>query len=61
MPIAPPTFCDQARRTRSHRERRDDELKEQINGVHAANFRVHVDIMNLVALSEEGQSSDRGR
>ena len=54
MPIAPSTYYDQARRTPSRRELREDELKEHIRGVHAANYGVYGARKVWLALNREG-------
>ena len=41
MPIAPSTYYDQVNREPSRRELRDEQLKEHIRRVHAANYGVY--------------------
>ena len=54
MPIAPSTYYDQARRTPSRRERRDDELKKHIRRVPAANYGVYGARKVWLTLNREG-------
>jgi len=54
VPIAPSTYYDQARRTPSRRGLRDDELKEHIRRVHAANYGVYGARKVWLTLNREG-------
>ncbi len=54
MPIAPSTYYDQARRTPSRRELRDEQLKEHIKRVHAANYGVYGARKVWLTLNREG-------
>ena len=54
MPIAPSTYYDQLDREPSRREVRDDELKEDIRRVHAANYGVYGARKVWLTLNREG-------
>ncbi|EFG75734.1 IS6110, transposase family protein, partial [Mycobacterium parascrofulaceum ATCC BAA-614] len=54
MPIAPSTYYDHINREPSRRERRDDELKEQISRLYAANYGVYGAHKVWLALNREG-------
>jgi putative transposase len=54
VPIAPSTYYDQARRTLSRREVRDERLKEHIRRVHAANYGVYGARKVWLTLNREG-------
>ena len=54
VPIAPSTYYDQARRTLSRREVRDEQLKEHIERVHAANYDVYGARKVWLTLNREG-------
>ena len=54
MPIAPSTYYDQARRTLSRREVRDEQLKEHIRRVQAANYDVYGARKVWLTLNREG-------
>lgn len=52
--IAPSTFYDQVNREPSRREVRDEELKEHIRRIHAANYRVYGARKVWLALNRKG-------
>ena len=54
VPIAPSTYYDQLDREPSRREVRDDELKEDIRRVHAANYGVYGARKVWLTLNREG-------
>lgn len=54
MPIAPSTYYDQARREPSRRALRDEELKEHIKRIHAANYSVYGARKVWLAINREG-------
>ena len=54
VPIAPSTHYEQVRRAPSRRALRDDELKEHIKRVHAANYDVYGARKLWLALNREG-------
>jgi putative transposase len=59
VPIAPSTYYDQANREPSRRQLRDDELKEHIRLIHAANYRVYGARKIWITLNREGISVAR--
>ena len=54
VPIAPSTYYDQLNREPSRRQARDEELKAQINRIHAANYGVYGARKVWLALNREG-------
>ncbi len=54
MPIAPSTYYEQLNRQPCRRQRRDEELKEHVCRVHAANFGVYGARKVWLALNREG-------
>ncbi len=54
VPIAPSTYYDQLRHEPSRREVRDDDLKERISVIHAANYGVYGARKVWLALHREG-------
>ena len=54
MPIAPSTYYDHINRQPSRHQVRDETLKAQITGVHAANYGVYGARKVWLALNREG-------
>jgi putative transposase len=54
VPIAPSTYYDQVNREPSRRQLRDDEFKEHIRRVHAANYGVYGARKVWLTLNREG-------